>query len=526
MVQSDTSSEGQSLSQGSSFSISPRASEKMCLSTQGGQGGNGTRVVISSCNGSISQNWSEVGPNSSLVAFVNKCLDVVDGNKQNGAKLQIWDCFENNTNQRWTRQGNTLKWMGTNKCLDLTDGKTTDGSDVQLWDCAAENDNQKWAFNSIVGGTVDGGKADFDSPVAIAADTAGYIASNLDPMSCIEHPKALEARDNYILQNYPCNYTATQSFTYTGEGSLKDIESGRCLTASSDVVSSKNNEIVVSMAPCEINNLKQQWDYFGGPWRDRNSHMCLDLFQGDTRRDSRLRVSPCIGSSSQSWAPIRPLSIPVPDPTDQGQTLAERCSPRIYISYHMKDTETQRFMRANPNAVSIIKNAALKVCEIIFSKPEDIPLGKGYVHAIVTWDLPYVAGFLDHELTINGSNFSTGVDEFDPSDFIAIMHHEMTHFYQSSNVNAPGWIIEGMADYVRLRAGLFYNLTRKKGGSYTEGYGPAGFFLLYIDDKYPGFIKQVELNLHAPATTWDPNFFQKKTGKNVDQLWAEYQASF
>jgi len=55
-----------------------------------------------------------------------------------------------------------------------------------------------------------------------------------------------------------------------------------------------------------------------------------------------------------------------------------------------------------------------------------------------------------------------------------VISHEFTHIYQ--NGQAPGWMIEGMADFVRYRAGYFKLTNRRKGGNYDGSYQTTGFF--------------------------------------------------
>jgi hypothetical protein len=53
---------------------------------------NGAKVVLATCTGTTDQlwTWTKLG----LVTLYNgaKCLEVVNGDKANGAKLQVWDC--------------------------------------------------------------------------------------------------------------------------------------------------------------------------------------------------------------------------------------------------------------------------------------------------------------------------------------------------------------------------------------------------------------------------------------------------
>jgi hypothetical protein len=101
-----------------------------------------------------------------------------------------------------------------------------------------------------------------------------------------------------------------------------------------------------------------------------------------------------------------------------------------------------------------------------------------------------------------------------------VISHEFTHIYQ--NNKGPGWMIEGMADFVRYRAGYFKLTNRRKGGNYDDAYQTTGFFLSWVDDQYPNFGRKLN---QAMKTGADISTFMTLTGKSVTDLWAEYQAA-
>jgi hypothetical protein len=226
------------------------------------------------------------------------------------------------------------------------------------------------------------------------------------------------------------------------------------------------------------------------------------------------------------WSSITNINTVVPDPAASGTTFAERCAPKVFVEMVMDDVNTQLFLKSNPDITSIIRQAALDDCNILFSKASDVPANRSYLRVVVSPERSDVAGQAGYELGINAHNFDTGRDATDQNDFIGVMHHEIAHYYQVNTSGAPGWIIEGMADFVRFKSGYNSLNPRSKGGSYKDGYTNTAYFLWYLDDKYPNFVRQIELDLHGPSNSWDPNYFPNKTGKTVDDLWDEYQASF
>lgn len=87
---------------------------------------------------------------------------------------------------------------------------------------------------------------------------------------------------------------------------------------------------------------------------------------------------------------------------------------------------------------------------------------------------------------------------------------------------APSGLIEGIADFVRLRAGLAPpHWRRGRGERWDEGYEVTGYFLDWIEKRYAGFVRGVNAILRDAK--WDVGVFKLITGQSVDDLWKEYR---
>ena len=88
--------------------------------------------------------------------------------------------------------------------------------------------------------------------------------------------------------------------------------------------------------------------------------------------------------------------------------------------------------------------------------------------------------------------------------------------------SAPSGLIEGIADYVRLRAGFVPpHWRRGQGSRWDEGYDVTGYFLNWIEKNYDGFVRAI--NAILKDAKWDEGMFKLITGKCVDDLWKEYR---
>lgn len=78
------------------------------------------------------------------------CMDLGGGDTSNGALLQMWDCYDGET-QQWSFQDGQLVYMpDPTKCVDLLGGDTTNGNPLGIWDCYG-GDSQQWGFDSNMG---------------------------------------------------------------------------------------------------------------------------------------------------------------------------------------------------------------------------------------------------------------------------------------------------------------------------------------------------------------------------------------
>ena len=117
-----------------------------------------------------------------------------------------------------------------------------------------------------------------------------------------------------------------------------------------------------------------------------------------------------------------------------------------------------------------------------------------------------------------------------PND-IDVVTHEVMHIVQGYPHNAgPGWITEGIADYVRATLGVD---NEGAGWSmpafndkqhYENAYRVTARFFVWIEkSKKKGFVQALDAAMRTHSYT--PAFWQSHTGKTVDELWKEYAAN-
>ena len=144
----------------------------------------------------------------------------------------------------------------------------------------------------------------------------------------------------------------------------------------------------------------------------------------------------------------------------------------------------------------------------------------------VTFDPAYdgVAYAAGSEIVVSSAYAKGAPDDID------VVAHEGFHVVQAySNPDAPGWAVEGLADFARARygnlnAGACWSMQRyQEGQSYTDAYGVTARFLLWIEANVRASIA-TELDDALRARQYSAAFWTGKTGKTVDALWADYAA--
>ena len=118
-----------------------------------------------------------------------------------------------------------------------------------------------------------------------------------------------------------------------------------------------------------------------------------------------------------------------------------------------------------------------------------------------------------------------------------VLVHEMVHCWQwNAKGTCPGGLIEGIADYVRLKVGLdpphWKRPTRKKKKNgedepevdqkWDAGYEKTGYFLEWLEEEY-GEEKIRKINTSLQDTEYEEKKFWKEIfDHEIDELWKRY----
>ena len=126
--------------------------------------------------------------------------------------------------------------------------------------------------------------------------------------------------------------------------------------------------------------------------------------------------------------------------------------------------------------------------------------------------------------------FSVAYMNKHPAD-IDVVTHEVMHIVQDyGDSNGPGWLTEGIADYVRNEHGIANEAANWRLPAYTSSqnydnaYRVTARFLVWIETKVKkGAVKKLDGIMRKH--TWTDNTWEDVTGKTIDELWKQYSAN-
>lgn len=135
--------------------ISAQGDEDMCLDVPNGNTDNGTALQLWQCaGGNANQVFALVphpNPNPGFDGFYQikhqgKCLDVRGKSTANRAIIQLWQCSNGSSNQAFKPVGGEpyqLEAKHSGKCIDVRGYSTDNGATIWQYSCHGE-DNQLW----------------------------------------------------------------------------------------------------------------------------------------------------------------------------------------------------------------------------------------------------------------------------------------------------------------------------------------------------------------------------------------------
>ncbi|KAE9447165.1 hypothetical protein C3L33_20955, partial [Rhododendron williamsianum] len=122
----------------------------------------------------------------------------------------------------------------------------------------------------------------------------------------------------------------------------------------------------------------------------------------------------------------------------------------------------------------------------------------------------------NNEIRVN-ANYIQGYSGDVRKEITGIIYHEVVHSWQwNGKGQAPVGLIEGIADFVRMKAGYTGNWRQPGWGNrWDEGNDITAWFLDYCNGLRNGFVAEINKKM---KTGYSDDFFFELLGKTVDQI--------
>jgi Peptidase of plants and bacteria len=131
----------------------------------------------------------------------------------------------------------------------------------------------------------------------------------------------------------------------------------------------------------------------------------------------------------------------------------------------------------------------------------------------------------DHKEIHFSTDYIKGISQGRKNEeILGVLRHEMVHCYQwNAYGTAPGGLIEGIADWVRLKSDFVPpHWKMERGDHWDGGYQNTGYFLEYLELTYgEGTVPKVNDALRNIKYE-EKTFWKKLFGKHVEALWEDY----
>jgi hypothetical protein len=207
--------------------------------------------------------------------------------------------------------------------------------------------------------------------------------------------------------------------------------------------------------------------------------------------------------------------------------LLDACTPTIVFDNQDTTSQGQLFTDAVPSPAQLVWTAAHNTCRTLYRLESEVkPIDE---ITLLVYDFAGIASTQGTTMRLSTSYLQSAYDRgMDlPTEIAGVMHFTTSLVYQNnSNGTGPGWVITGIADFVRLRAGLIDPAERTKGGAYNGASSQTtAFFFDYLATRNPDIVHQLNQRLLPEAGAWSDDAFVTFMGSDVDTLWSEYQAT-
>jgi hypothetical protein len=229
--------------------------------------------------------------------------------------------------------------------------------------------------------------------------------------------------------------------------------------------------------------------------------------------------------------PMSPAA-PARSSEPQEETQRHRLKPLLRLQYNDLSSPGARFFAKHIDGATALEDAVHKVLDHLYHTTHAPPGTRSVTLILRGMDgVAYTTGKdldSDHKEIHLSTDYLAKVDEARRRhEILGVLVHEMVHCWQWNALgSAPGGLIEGVADWVRLRAGYAPpHWKREAGGNWDAGYQHTGYFLDYLEHRFgAGSVRAINEKLRHERYE-EHKFWHAVFGHSVKDLWKDYEAT-
>ncbi|KIW08971.1 uncharacterized protein PV09_00880 [Verruconis gallopava] len=234
-------------------------------------------------------------------------------------------------------------------------------------------------------------------------------------------------------------------------------------------------------------------------------------------------VQPTFFQLPMTLAPCPAIESKPPKPTRK---------PVLRLEIRDLSEEGARSFLSLLDCANVLENAVDTVISLLYTEASHIPPTRSIT--LILRSMPgvaYTTG-MDIDNDHKEIHFSTDYVASIPmerrkQEMLGVITHEMVHCWQwAANGTCPGGLIEGIADFVRLRADFVPpHWKQEAGGDWDAGYQHTGYFLDWLE-RTLGEGTVIKINDRLRDRNYDEvEFWSHCCGDDVKNLWKRYKES-
>jgi len=223
---------------------------------------------------------------------------------------------------------------------------------------------------------------------------------------------------------------------------------------------------------------------------------------------------------------------PVPPPKVKPSPPKPARKPLLRLEFRDLSESGAKSFLTLLDCASVLEDAVNTVISLLYTEASHIPPTRSI--CLILRSMPGVAYTTgldidgDHKEIHFSTDYIAGIPiERRKEEMLGVITHEMVHCWQwAAKGTCPGGLIEGIADFVRLRAGFAPpHWKQEASGDWDAGYQHTGYFLDWLEQEM-GEGTVIKINDRLREREYDEDkFWHHCCGDEVKKLWKKYAKS-